>query len=429
MRDWPPSDAEEGLRLGDFIAQYVKEGEVDQRRCYADSGYGALNAATTHGTHVMDLAAGYPDPLLPPGKMPAPPPTDEDIVFVQLPRHFNGRQTAGLLRAQVVDAIRYIFSRAADHAAVTINLSYGSNAGPHDGSSLLERALDDAIEARRARGGSTDIVIPAGNSRNQDLHMRLEVGKDELQKIIWQNIPHNPTTQFIEIWLDTAGNPHDCQIRVSKPQEAWPAAQDGWIEVGQMARIEENNELIAMVVAPERVCQSPNGRMILVAVAPTGPLGNRAPAPYGDWTFEIRNTGTEPVTVNAWCERDDPVFGSGGSPRQARFQHSNETGTLNSIAHGQQTVIVGGIVGMGLGGGEASYSGQGPLRCFPTSRNLRSSVKGIAKARPDILAISDESPAEPGLAAAAVIGYGSRLSGTSMAAAVVTRMLVAEKRI
>ena len=45
----------------------------------------------------------------------------------------------------VLDGLHYIVSRCANDAAIVVNISWGTLAGPHDGSSLLEAAMDDDV--------------------------------------------------------------------------------------------------------------------------------------------------------------------------------------------------------------------------------------------------------------------------------------------
>ena len=413
-----------GLPANDYIQQFVRNGRVDEEACYASSGYQAIQAPVTHGTFIMDVAAGYPSPLEPSDADPAPPP-DQEIVFVQLPRFFSGQQVSGLLRTYVLDAVNYILSCAEDHVAVTINLSYGSYIGPHDGSSILELALDEVIEKRRTeKGGPTDIVIAAGNGADAQAHVSAGLNPRTSISLLWGNVPDNPTNQFIEIWLDGEDQAAPCAVRFTPPGAEPEEAH--WVSRGGSRQLERDGKIISMVIAPTRVCQSDRGRMVLVAVAPTAGGGH---APYGDWLLEINNPGITVVTVNAWVERDDPVFMSGSGPRQARFQKKDAvaTRTLNSLGHGTRTIVVGGYVGGSFR--RPKYSSLGPGRGDEACRNP-GRPDGDPKPGPEWVAICEESDALPGIAAAAVIGAERvRLPGTSVSAAAATRYVVEQRAI
>ena len=123
-------------------------GRVDEDRVYGAAGYRGAERRASHGTHVLDLAAGYG-----PGDA-APDAGPPRIVCVALPRRTTG-DTSGLsLGVYVLDALRYILDRAdrlVPGASVVVNLSYGNIAGPHDGTSMLEQAMDELIALRRGR--------------------------------------------------------------------------------------------------------------------------------------------------------------------------------------------------------------------------------------------------------------------------------------
>lgn len=411
----------QGWPTNKYIGQFVRNGRLDEEACYSLSGYQAIQAPVTHGTFIMDVACGYPSPLVTADAEPGPPP-DQEIVFVQLPRFFSGQQVSGLLRTYVLDAVNYILSCADGQVPVTINLSYGSYIGPHDGSSILELALDEVIEKRRRKGGPTDIVIAAGNGADAQAHASVELAPGKSTSLIWSNIPDNPTNQFIEVWLDGEQQGAPCALRFTQPGALPEEAH--WVTPEGEHRLMRDGSIVAMVIAPARVCQSDRGRMVLVAVAPTAGEGH---APYGDWLIEINNPGHTVVTVNAWVERDDPVFMSGSGPRQARFQKKDvvSTRTLNSLGHGTNTIVVGGFVGGSFRRPE--YSALGPGRGDESCRNPGRPA-GDPKPGPEWLAICEESDALPGIAAAAVIGHERvRLPGTSVSAAVATRYVVSDR--
>ena len=166
--------------------------------------------------------------------------------------------------------------------------------------------------------------------------------------------------------------------------------------------------------------------MALLAVAATA-LGT---APYGLWQMEVENSASNAVLVDAWCERDDPVFGNEAGPRQSRFIDNVErTGTLNALAHGRRSIVVGGYVlhdtaGAISEGPVGPMSGTGPGRGLQ-GRQRHPSQNGIAGVDgPEVLAPCD-SGLEDGLAAAAVLsGDEVRLAGTSVAAARYTRAYI-----
>jgi hypothetical protein len=419
---WVPGSG--ALDLAAYLRRFVHGGVLDEEACYRHSGYEPLiDRRATHGTHAMDLATGWPSPLrhvAGPGLAGPSAPHAADIVFVQLPRYVAGKPVSGLLRANVYDALRYIIDCTPDGQAAVINLAYGGNAGPHDGSSVLEQALDWRVQrAWTKRRVTVHLVIAAGNARDAHMHARAEVGPYGTAEFEWLNLPDDPSDSFVEFWF--SGAAADLELRVTRPG----GVAGEWVGAGRA--VSWGGEGVwAALIHPRQVCQSPGGRMALLAVARTRPWPQRATAPYGRWRIEVRNASAAPVTVHAWCERDIPAFGSEGLPRQGRFDDTRSSrverdSTLNSIAHGLQATVVGGHVG---GGGVAHYSGTGPGRgVAPGTRARRPGTP--ARRGPDVLAPSDESHAVPGLLAAATIGTDRvRLDGTSMAAALMTRRII-----
>ncbi|MDP3613088.1 MAG: hypothetical protein Q8R98_14620, partial [Rubrivivax sp.] len=98
----------------------------------------------THGGHLLDMAAGRTDPLAP--RAPADAAANANLVFVDLPLSTAMDSSGGSLAAHVLDGVRYILSVAKPGHPTVVNISYGAQAGPHDGSSLIERALDELLE-------------------------------------------------------------------------------------------------------------------------------------------------------------------------------------------------------------------------------------------------------------------------------------------
>ncbi len=113
--------------------------------------------AGSHGTAVAAIAAGNGMPFgIYQGMAP-----EAELVLVS---YKNDVQIGG--SAFVMDAICYILKIAASqNKPVVINLSQGDNLGAHDGSSLLERGIDNLLDQERLL-----IVNSAGNGRGGSRH-------------------------------------------------------------------------------------------------------------------------------------------------------------------------------------------------------------------------------------------------------------------
>ena len=229
-------------------------GLLDEQSCYRMSGYPAIgNRHATHGTHVMDLATGYPSPLR---TVPllnkaafADKPHDADIVFVQLPQVVGGRQISGLLRANVFDAVQYVIDCTPKDPPAVINLSYGTNAGPHDGTSVLEMALDWLIENHRRtyRTKPVTLVMPSGNSRESRLHACAEIKGEKTSVFHWHNLPDDPSDSFVELWFPEGAK---VSVRVTTPD----LVTSDWVKAGAVVSLNNGNSesVVGAVIFPRR---------------------------------------------------------------------------------------------------------------------------------------------------------------------------------
>lgn len=427
--------------LDDYMTQFSVTaklgGRIDEEACYRWARYEAVRQDATHGTHVMDIAVGWPNPLRH-HQTPAPslPPTPDNtpLAFVQLPQRISGRPLAGLLRAQVLDGLRYLESLLAKNGKAVFNLSYGGYCGPHDGSSILEGAMDELITRHKDKSGQrrVQIVIPTGNALDQALHAQLRLPTNGSETLQWNTLADDPSDSFCEIWLPQGA---DIEFTVTPPGRA-VAAQV--ITSGEAWRLDDaNGDAVAAAVFSPAVCQGHRGTMLLLALAPSEMVARTPSAPAGCWTIGLRNRGSGAVVVDAWCERDQPLFGTEGGPRQAYFSnHVEPTATCNAIAHGYETLTVGGYVmhieapaarrpsGL-VAGPPAAYSGTGPGRGLPGRQRHPQRGTLAPRQAPDVMAPSDDGAGRIGIAASSVLHDESvRLSGTSMAAAAVTRYIV-----
>jgi hypothetical protein len=446
LREWPSGSSTIGLNA--FMQQFEKGQYFDDALCYQYANYPALELReATHGTYIMDFAAGIPSPLkgLTDGltcDWASDSDTDiegADIVFVQLPRNFQGEQVSGILRTYVLDAIMYILRAAGPKPDVVINLSYGGFAGPHDGSSLIERAIDEQLDIRVADhpDKKTEIVVCSGNSASSNMHTFRKVEpqnqRGKQASVELSVIPDNPSLQFVEMWVDGATSALGAQLSASLsiklPDGSDPLSGIN-VQIGLGNTFPLKNSKGVVI---GRICMpkpSPGvgggGYRVLIGLNPTvlcsgGTLSSsEALAPIGIWQIRLTNECDLELTWGAWCERHDPIFGSGYGPRQIKFVEGTSlfATTSNLASTGGKRIVVGGSI---LRSPEylADYTGRGPHRQDEIKTDHKWKDAEI------IYAPCEENLSYLPLAGAGVLGQSKvRYSGTSVSAAVVTRMLV-----
>ena len=370
----------------------------------------------THGGPVLDLAGGRVDPLT--GQADAA--GRAALLFVQLPTLTAADSGGGSLAAHVLDGVRYVLDRCSDDAQVVVTLSYGSYAGPHDGSSLIELALDELLAQRRENFA---IVLAAGNARQAGCHARRRVRRDRSALLRCALAGGDTTDTFVEVWYEPpkaqASAPGvRLQARVRSPGRVWSR----WCGPGEQDLLSDPSPEREVVALLRHDSQVPNGRaaLVLLAVGPTAqPVGVPGPvADAGLWEIELRlqedtaAEGTGPVVeINAWIERDDPGQNAGAGRSFFVDQAWDDAhDTLSSLATGAHTIVAGAFR---IADGEpAAYSSLGPQR-------------GAGTALPMVLAAGEQDAQFPSLVATATrSGEVFRMNGSSVAAPVLARRLL-----
>ena len=401
------------------MQQRTYNGMVDEGAVYEHFKLKDLRKSVNHGTHVMDLFCGARGGV-------GDDTSRADIVAVQLDWDTIFDSSGGSMNVHVLDGLLYILSRCASTAKVAVNISWGTLAGPHDGSSILEAAMDQLITLKR---GHLKIALPAGNSYQSRTHANKTLSKGELVTLHWRGLPADLTQSFAEIWLPEGAT--GIEIELTPPgRPALPALKWGeskmWTGSGAHP--------LCAVIYPKTVATGRNGTCALIAVGPTFSFDDDIfTAPTGVWTIWIANrthdTKAQPVTLDVYVERDDEVLGTYNGALQSHFEDAaydmsgnpgsfvdhagnpspiRRSGNFNSISTGTQTVTVGGV--RASDGRWAHYSPQRP-EPDPT-RARRTGVNNV----PDVHEASDDNAVLLGLLAAGTrSGATVRLVGTSAA--------------
>jgi hypothetical protein len=351
-----------------------------------------------------------------------------NIVAVQLPASTVVDTSGASLGAHALDAMHYVFNTAALHTPVAtsfkcpvvVNLSYGAIAGAHDGTSILEAAMDELLTLRST---NTAIVLPAGNARQTQTHVSSDIKPGEVFEFNWTMQPSDATDSFLELWVE---NKASIDVQVTPP---YGEAASGWVGHNQMKLWQVNNtgqgaqaETIGALINMGESTHSTQHWQTLIALAPTqyAPATPRALVAAGVFKIEVKNTSAAKINLQAWVERDDAVLGFDGGGQQSTLSYINtawqqaaelqELGTLNSIANGEHTISVGAYTH--VGGKPSDYSGE----CL-IDKNRKNPLT--------VAAPGDEGEGPwSGVVVREALGTDTfRIGGTSLAAPAVTRWL------
>jgi hypothetical protein len=398
-----------------------------QNAFYRSENVPYVSRRLTHGGAVAEIAAGVRgvrsrlegmiDDVPARGDTPDYA-SSAGVLLVNLPKQSIDFTARGAMSAYVLDALHWIIDRAGDNADIVVNLSYGTIAGPHDGSSILECAMDALIERSNGR---LQIVLPAGNVyarpqnsktagaalRSKDLRCHASIAAQDTgsASVILRLQPDDITPSFVEIWVP----PSVPNLSITLKPPGKINAVSVKILAGEHC---VDVHYGASIIFPETTANGIGSRLALLAFRPTA----RGQALHGDWEIELCWGVNSKGQVNLWIERDNVAQPNARRGRQARFilnsggERNPSLGTLNSYATGKNTVVVGGM--RCSDGQEAWYSSAGPTS---DSKQLR----------PDVIAPAEQSSVLHGIRVSGVRGgEQGRMGGTSIAAPLIARWLV-----
>ena len=438
--------------------------------CYRSINYHSVSEHASHGTHMLDCAAGLS------GEADSDIWNDTAIIAVQVQRDSKlSSDTSGRwLGVRMLDGIRYILERAnrlPDNTdsgihnvlsqinlgfedgvrqvvfrPVLINISYGNIAGPHNGTSILEQAIDELVEKHAPTRFPLSVFVSAGNHKQAKCHACVNVLPNKTEELCWRVYPDDRTPSFMELWLPETAHGFDessLEIAVCAPGEK--------IDEAQSIKIEESWSLRNSLDHPECVVVGLSGNnnaagdrgMFVIALAPTFGTQSMSATP-GVWKVILSNKGSDACEVNAWVERDDHTVATTISGRQSHFEDANHDhlnlhgypllsdvidngyirvdGTMNGIATGEHTNTV---ASKTIADDQITfYSGTGTDAASSGSADRQFSVKEHS-----MTMASDDSNEIPGtIASGSVSGSKVVMSGTSVACALATRAEVKKLR-
>jgi subtilisin family serine protease len=347
---------------------------------YGALGYGPEPDTATergsHGTHVMDIAAGNGLGSAVAGVAPA-----ADIVFVDPATSDIAWVGEDVVTSQfgdsvqLLEALRFVFDEAGDRPCV-VNLSLGTNGGPHDGSSLVERGIDALVAERPNRA----VVIAASNSFDDGIHAAGTVPAGGSADLRWEIQAGARFQSELEVWY--AGGDRFLMELITPDGTSL-----GAVPLGSNARVNDDDGTTLLFVSHR--ADDPNNHDNVVA------LFLERGVPEGVWTVRLHGEEVADGGFHAWIERNNISQASFAPP------HDNSH-TLGSISCGRLSLVVG------------SYDAHKPGTPLSSAGPTRD-----GRQKPEVSA-----PGHDVVAARSRTGSGvTRKSGTSMAAPAVTGLV------
>jgi subtilisin family serine protease len=293
-----------------------------------------------HGTHVTGIAAGDGSAAgqgRPGGTFVGVAP-EADIIIVA--NASNGPEGLGT-SANTLDAVNYIFQRAGTLSRpCVVNMSLGDNLGPHDGTSLLERGLDNLLG-----GAGKAFVKSAGNAGSARCHAEGNVVAGGSVDLRFNQPGGDNGANQIDLWYRGGDT-----LRISVIDPAGNAT--GVVNVGTATTF--NLPGGNRVRIDHRNNDAFNGdRRVFMTFLP----GTAAAMLPGNWTIRITSVAS-PLggRFDAWIQRGNvvPTF---------LAPHESTARTISTPGTAREVITAANYITRGAGVGSlANSSSRGPTR-------------------------------------------------------------------
>lgn len=437
--------------LDSYIASATHAGLIDEDEVYrnagqlnyAKSGHKSLGQRRAHGTHVMHAACAV-DPGVDPQSRP--------IVCVQFPSRAVADTSGASAARHILDGLVYILKRAGAIAKqrnclplpVVVNVSFGNIAGPHDGTSILEAAIDEIVTLRNSvplPRMPLAVVLPSGNAHLARCHTKFRLKTaGSMRALDWCVQPDDATPSLMQVWLPHQGS-MPAAPRVAVKITPPGGAPSPWIEVGE-THVWRAGADVLCAATNLSAAQTGSRGVVYIWLAPTvTQRANRNVAPSGEWRVVVKRRNAGPgYWVHAWIQRDDRPHGyplrgrqsyledvkyerfdpASGREREADTpsSHVKRDSSMSAFGTGTQAIVIGGFRGSDFAAWKCSAGG-------PIVKQAGDAVPH--RDGPDALATSDDAPGLPGrLAAGTRSGSIVAMNGTSVAAPQVTQWIANE---
>ncbi len=283
------------------------------------------NAAGFHATHVTGIAAGADKTTPYYGVAP-----DADLILVS----YRDGDT------DIVDAVKYCFEYAESVGKpCVVNLSLGSHYGPHDGTSVIDRAFDEMAGPGRiivgAAGNEAQYNLHAGKTltaTNNQLKTMITYPNDAADKMralldVWGSVGKDIKAKAVVVYpqkgeIIKEGTELSCRLNTGDSHQLkFTTANDGingWIGIG--VTVDPNNNRPNVFVQSEITHRAENRRVGIILTGEDGDeihlwnnyLGGLTNANVRGWTDgdneytvgEIGGTGKRIISVVSYTTKD-----------------------------------------------------------------------------------------------------------------------------
>ena len=264
----------------------------------------------SHGTHVADIVAGN---RREPGSEVGLA-SEADLVFVHLAPTKVGELGSLGDSISLLEGLDFIRRRAAGRPCV-LHLSAGKTLGPKRGTTLLERAVDTALQEP-----GIVLVQSVGNYANAAMHSHARIGPDQRHEFVWITPDNDRTPNELELWYSGED--------VFNVKLISPSGREFSVPLGERMRLTDGGTVWGNFY--HRLHEPNSGLNHIVIFLYTG-------SPSGRWRVVMHGMDIVDGRVHAWIERD------ASGRYQSRFVPGQATSkfTTNTICNCFRAIAVG----------------------------------------------------------------------------------------
>jgi hypothetical protein len=291
-----------------------------------------------HGTNVLDIAVGNGRGSSVPGVAPKATVIFVDLSTDDIPWTGEASLTTKLGDSvHLVEALDWI-CRTAGNRPCVVNVSLGTNGGPHDGSTPFEQALDALLAA----GPNRAAVIAAANAYAAHIHAMGAVAPHAVFDLNWSIPRTGPGPNEMEIWYSGADE-FEVELLDDK------GTSFGTVALAKSARVNDD-KLQTLVFISHRKSDPLNGDNV-IGIYLEGSLQQKS------WTVRLHGKVIAGKgEFHAWIERNDAA--------QTVFHGSAvvDSHTLGSLSCGYRSIVVSSYDGHYQSTPISWFSSAGPTR-------------------------------------------------------------------